>query len=227
MNFDSAALVANENFRIELPHGVWLMDNHKWALSAWAHTHTGGRRWLLHADHHWDGVDMVSGNADEQAALLEADLATLDQRIADEDGIQYDAFIAPAVIRGYFDQVHFYCTQDDDWDRGLQADLCNQFGVKQRLHESLDTFASLPVDTAFVFDLCLDLFNDANGKMFDSNLWPDERIQAFLDATRHLIEAASVVTVSLSFGYSGTEEDTRRLAQLVVPQLVAWRSTAT
>lgn len=225
-NISFATLEPDNDLLKEIGDRVWLMDNHKWALSVWAHTHTGTRRRLLHADHHWDSVDLFHGDPQEQAALNAADLAELDRRIADEDRVQYDAFIAPAIRRHYFDQVHFYCTQKDDWDRGFSTELCTSFDVQQTLHDSVDSFAALPAKEATAFDLCLDLFNDAHKKVYDSELWPEARIQAFLDATSHLVAAADVVTVSLSFGYSGTEDDTRYLAKLVMPQLLASRNTA-
>lgn len=223
MSTNLEGLMPDDNYLAALPGDVWLMDNHKWALSVWARSHAGFPRKLLHADHHWDGVDLFYGDDSEQVALAKADLAELERRIVEEDRVQYDAFIAPAVRRGYFDQVHFYCTQKDDWDKGLDPDLCAEFGVSQTLHASVESFAAVPLGMPMVFDLCLDLFNESD-KFYGSSLWSDATIQAFLDATRHLVEAASVVTVSMSFGYSGTQQDTQRLAQLVVPQLIAWRA---
>ncbi len=49
------------------------------------------------------------------------------------------------------------------------------------------------------------------------------QIMYFLNAMKEKIIAAEVVTVSLSFGYSGTEADTRQLTKLVLPVLEEWR----
>lgn len=223
MPFPFADLKPDDDLLLALPHGVWLMDNHKWALSVWARHHTGPRRWLFHADHHWDSVDLFRENDRAQAALQAADTKTLDQWIRDNNRIQYDAFIAPAVRKGLFEEVHFFCTQDDDWDKGLEPALCEAMGVVQTLHAAIDSFAGVTPRAPIVFDLCIDLFNDAT-TYYGSDLWPDAAISSALAAFANQVRAAEVVTVSLSFGYSGTENDTRRLAALVVPQLIAIRA---
>jgi hypothetical protein len=223
MPFPFADLKPDDEFLQALPHGVWLMDNHKWALSVWAHHHMGPRRWLFHADHHWDGVDLFREDDPAQAALQAADANTLDQWIRDENLIQYDAFIAPAVRKGLFEEVHFFCTQNDDWDRGLDPALCEAMGVVQTLHAGIDSFAGVTARAPIVFDLCLDLFNEAT-TYYGSDLWSDAAIVSTLAAFAHHVKAAEVVTVSLSFGYSGTEDDTRRLAALVVPRLITIRA---
>jgi hypothetical protein len=45
-------------------------------------------------------------------------------------------------------------------------------------------------------------------------------VLAFLEAIKHHIQAAELVTISLSFGCSGTADDTPHLA---VPRMVEWR----
>lgn len=203
---------------------VWLMDNHKWALSVWAHQHAGHRRRLIHADHHWDGVDLFHENQEAIDALISEDLEGLDRRIRDEDRIQYDAFIAPAVRLGLLREVHFFCTQRDDWDKGIHPTLCEPLGVTQFIYDDPLSIAELAPADETIFDLCLDLFNEA-ADFYGSDLWSDDRIHAFLESAKPLIVAADVVTVSMSFGYSGAEEDTRRLTAMVVPLLLAWRSS--
>lgn len=219
-----ADLKPDDEFLQALPYGVWLMDNHKWALSVWARHHTGPRRWLFHADHHWDGVDLFREDNQAQAALQAADTNTLDQWIRDENLIQYDAFIAPAVRKGLFEEIHFFCTQSDDWDKGLDPALCEAMGVVQTMHVDIDSFAHVTARAPIVFDLCLDLFNEAP-KFYGSDLWSESAIESTLVAFACHIKAAEVVTVSLSFGYSGTEDDTRQLAALVVPRLIAIRAS--
>ena len=77
-----------------------------------------------------------------------------------------------------------------------------------------------------IFDLCLYLFNHADDLEFEGVLWTDADVLEFLEATSSHILTAAVVTISLSFGYSGTEEDTRHLAQLVVPRILELRGLA-
>jgi hypothetical protein len=178
------------------------MDNHKWALSAWARGQQATPAWLLHADHHWDGVDLFAEDPVAQSELLGEDLAALDQRIAEENCVQYDAFIAPAVRRGLFQQLHFYCTQRDGSDWGVDQSLCDGMGVRQVVHESLESFAAIEPGSAV-------------GRRSHPSLFASDAAPNSLGRIGH--------PLSLSFGYSGTESDTRGLAKIVVPQVVEWR----
>ncbi|KVT57063.1 hypothetical protein [Burkholderia ubonensis] len=78
-------------------------------------------------------------------------------------------------------------------------------------------------DAPLIFDLCLGLF-DRSDQWYTGELWSDAEITTFLEQMRPVIDQALVVTVSLSFGYSGAEADTRRLTALVLPRLEQWRS---
>ena len=46
-------LVEDENFLQPLGRGVWLMDDHRWALKVWETERTHGQYTLVHADYHW------------------------------------------------------------------------------------------------------------------------------------------------------------------------------
>jgi hypothetical protein len=146
--------------------------------------------------------------------------------IADDKYIRFDTFIAPAVRRGLLSEVHFFCKEDDGNDVGLDADLCSDGGVQQAFHVDAASLAALQPKGPLIYDLCLDLFNGAED-LFEGELWPDADVLAFLDDTRDHIVAAEIVTISLSFGYSGTEADTRHLAQLVVPRILQLRGIVT
>ena len=52
-----------------------------------------------------------------------------------------------------------------------------------------------------------------------------EDVLGFIEAVAHHIKAAALVTVSMSFGYSGSEDDTRHLTQLAIPRILALRRT--
>lgn len=224
MDIDFASLEPNNDFLKEVAPNVWLMDNHKWALYAWeAHCRASGvgRFVLVHADYHWDGVDEFFERPDAESRLLAADLAELLTMIRDEDGIQYDSFIAPAVRRGLIEELHFFCTQDDS-DPGIDEHLRVSGRIKQFIHEDVNELAALTIDAPLIFDLCLDLFNESD-YMDEGDIWPDAEVAAFMDVVRNLVTKANLVTVSLSFGCSGTREDTRRLASIVLPRIVAWR----
>lgn len=209
---------------MRLPADVWLMDDHKWAFIAWE-THRvdvqGKRYALMHADFHWDGVDDFSDDEDAKAELLSADLATLRSMTASDEFICYDSFIAPAVHRGLLSELHFYCLQADG-DKGVDDGLCEQFGAVQVLHNDVASLAAAKPANPLIFDLCLDLFNRAD-KYYEGDLWSDDEVVEFLDAVGHHIRAAELVTISMSFGYSGTADDTRHLTELVVPKIVQLR----
>jgi hypothetical protein len=227
MPLDYAALTPNSDYLVQLGPGVWLMDNHKWALVAWERQRVAGQRYvLLHADFHWDGVDDLGSEDSPRKALLAAGVDDLVAMTAAEEYIRFDSFIAPAVRRGLLSEVHFFCKEDDSNEVGLDADLCAKAGVEQIVHDDVESLARLDPVGPLIFDLCLDLFNHADDMEFEGDLWSDADVLGFLGAMRSHICAAAVVTISLSFGYSGTEEDTRHLAQLVVPRILDLRSLA-
>lgn len=76
------------------------------------------------------------------------------------------------------------------------------------------------VTRPYIFDLCLDLFNNEGTVMCKGDLWPEPEIIQALTSWSHLISDAACVTVSLSFDYSGTAEHTRYLAKLVVLEIL-------
>lgn len=223
---DYQELHRDDSYLRELEAHTWLMDNHKWALWVWEQhaLHIQNSKFTLaHADFHWDGGYHPYDNPDKSAEVLGADLDQLKALIAEDVWIRYDSFIVPALLRGRFDMVHFFCKQDDGYDLAISQDLLDLTGTGQVLHDSVESLASITPQRPLIFDLCLDLFNRESKNEYGSDLWSDEEVQAFLQAVRPLIEGASLVTVSLSFGCSGSEVDTRHLAAYVMPQILAWR----
>jgi hypothetical protein len=118
--------------------------------------------------------------------------------------------------------VHFFCRQDDG-DRGLDRRLLRTCGARQFLHETPESLAACDVNGPYIFDLCLDLFNDSDMWQI-GDLWDDEDVIAFLGVAEPLIRNAAGVTVSMSFDYSGAPVDTRHLTKLVLPRLQGWRA---
>jgi len=225
-NVNVESLKRDDHFCIDLGGSVWLMDNHKWALYVWESFRQqagGGRFTLAHADYHWDGGYDFHCDPEQEQKLLTADLERLRAFIEEEEWIRYDSFIAPAVARGMFDALHFYCLQGDKWDVGIDEDLRKPVGTDQVIHGTPESLASLEAASPLIFDLCLDLFNRSD-QFQEGDLWPDEEVLGFLNTVRPLIMRASLVTISLSFDCSGTAEDTRHLASLVLPKIQAWRA---
>lgn len=222
---DVESLKRDDDYCVDLGQFVWLMDNHKWALYVWEifrQQASGCRFTLAHADYHWDGVYDFHRDAEQEQELLAADLQRLRAFIEEDEWIRYDYFIGPAVARGMFDSLHFYCLQRDEWDVAVDENLRKSTGTGQVIHETPESLASLEATSPLIFDLCLDLFNRSD-QFQEGDLWADEEVLGFLETVRPLITTASLVTISLSFDCSGTAEDTRHLASLVLPRIQAWR----
>lgn len=223
---DFEALGEDDHYYAEIGRNIWLMDNHKWAMYIWDQFRKQSeipRFSLVHADFHWDNGNDACGSRENERRVLTADDAGLRAILEEENLIRYDSFIAPAVLRGGIAEVHFFCKQGDQYDVGLDADLLGRMGTRQFIHETVEALIGQEFAAPIIYDLCLDLFNKAHKMMYEADLWADEEILGFLDLCRPLIERAKLVTVSLSFGYSGSEPDTRRLAKLVVPKVMGWR----
>lgn len=221
VDFDS--LAEDDQFLVNIGEGIWLMDDHRWALKVWETEHKHGSYTLVHADYHWDACYDFDAQSDEEARLLSASAADVVNFISAGELIKLDSFIAPAVRRGLLHAVHFYCLQSDAeaLDDGL-LELC---GAQQVVHSSVDSLAAANIDGPAIFDLCLDLFNRSDN-WEDGDLWSDEEILRFLESVRPLIIRADIVTVAMSFNYSGTAADTRHLVKLVVPILLSQRHDA-
>lgn len=226
IHMDYRNVTPDAEMLLEGAHQVWLMDDHRWALFAWeSHRRQtrAGRYALIHADFHWDGIDDFHDSEDASATLLAASLSDLHSMIESEERIRYDSFIAPAIRLDALSQIHWYCLQDQGEDAGVCAQLCDKHDVVQFFHQNVASLAAANADRPLIFDLCLDLFNRSDN-YYEGDLWSDEEVLGFLDAVRDHIRVAELVTISLSFGYSGSEDDTRHLAELVVPRILAMRA---
>ena len=224
LNVDFHQIEEDSQLLMQLPANVWLMDDHKWALMAWEqHRRQAVSQGyaLIHADFHWDALDDFSGDEDAQKRLAAAGVDSLRAMIVDNDYIKYDSFIAPGIRRGLLSEVHFYCLQTDS--EPLDDSLLSQFGVQQVIHLNVESLAAAEPGSPIIFDLCLDLFNRTDDKEYEGDLWSDREVLDFLESIRRHICAAAVVTISLSFGFSGTKDDTRHLAKLVVPYIIKTR----
>lgn len=219
---DLGALTADDSFLADLGKGVWLMDDHRWALKVWETQRRDCRYSLIHADYHWDACYDFQEQPSEEAALLTATPTQVATMVAADKLIRYDSFIAPAVRRGFIGEIHFYCLQDGPGDNAFGDEFLQSCGAVQFFHDSQDQLAAAEIDKPIIFDLCLDLFNRSE-LWATGDLWTDSEVLSFLEATQHWIASAELVTVSMSFNYSGTADDTRHLTTLVVPRLLALR----
>jgi len=223
-----ASLNPDDNLLVDLDSDIWLMDDHRWAFYVWQRfgiERQIPRFSLVHVDYHWDSVNDFHDDEQMQRELRAANLAKLYGMVREADLIRYDSFIAPAVIRGLVGEVHFLCRQTDVDEHGLDEDLLLTAGAQQYFYDDANSIANVEFGEPVIFDLCLDIFNRSE-QWAEGDLWPEDEIEAFLHQLRPVIESATVVTVSLSFNYSGTASDTRRLAALCLPLLKRWRTVA-
>lgn len=213
-------IVQDDQYYEEIFPGIWLMDDHKWAFWAWLnhftqHT-TEFPAKLFHFDYHWDAAN------DFQDQALTSDFVNMSlsemHQLLSEDLICKDGFIAPAIINGYFNEIHFYCKQENP-QIGFSDEFLNTYRAKQYIYNEISVINEAAKKIPYAFDLDIDLFNES-GMYLESKLWTETQLYDFFYICRSLIKNASVVTVAMSFGYSGTEEDTKRLAQYVISKIL-------
>jgi hypothetical protein len=218
-------LKENSEYLQEIAPNFWLMDDHRWAFYVWekARAQNNSPYTLVHLDFHYDGVNDFQEPDDRERLASVATENKLLKLVEDKDHIRYDSFIAPAVIRGLIKEIHFYCKQsEEDSEPGTDSDILEENNCSQFFYTDIEELVSSVHSGPILFDLCLDLFNKDNNKMYEGTLWKDAEIISTLDVCQSLVTSASVVTISLSFGYSGTEEQTRHLASIAIPKCLSY-----
>lgn len=192
-------IIAQDLEREEIVPNLWTMSNHKWALFAWASAKLDQPAALVHLDWHWDGInDFGDPHSRNELSTLKS-IDELCKMIADPDRpICYASFIAPAILLGLVDEVHFYCLQDDTTP-GLSKDLLDETGVKEYRHQNIDDLLRTTTNLSkpILFDLDIDLFNRATLFYSDGPEY-NERIRSFLCKCSVLIQRAAVVTIAKS-----------------------------
>lgn len=217
----------NDDYYESIGHGMWLMDNHKWSFVIWNKERSLRCNYLLvHVDYHWDAGYDYWDCPDEEVKFFSASDDEVIEIVREENFIRYDSFICPAIAKGFIDEVHFYCLQgDESGDVAIYEDFLNKYNCTQILHNSITTLSSLETDKPIIFDFCIDVFNRSN-KFYESDIWLDEDIDKLLDACKHLVVSAEIVTISMSYGFSGTKSDTKRLTKMVVERFRDWRKNS-
>lgn len=224
---DISKLHPDPYYNEHLGQNVWLMDNHRWAFYFWEKIRSEHfpltRFHLVHADYHWDQIDDVEEDPEVLAQLLAASVETLRIWTArDESPIRYESFIAPAIRRRALEAVHWFCKQDEE-DNGFDEEFLHEHDCCQYFYSKSSELGKASIKDPLIFDLCLDLFNRNDKDMWAGDLWSHQEIDNFLIDCGGLIHRAAAVTLSLSFGYSGSEDDTRQLASIVIPKIAQLR----
>jgi len=219
-------LVEDDLFYKELGSDIWVMDSHRWAYYIWekfrASQKIEEKFSVVHIDYHWDGGNDFHDSPVQEIELVEGDLEAIYELVRKGNWIRFDSFISPAIIRGFVDEVHFYCEQSDGYDIGIGDELLQRKATSQFIHKDIQSVSSYDFKSPVIFDFCIDIFNRSN-MYYQSDIWSDDEISEFLQCCQEMVTKASLVTVSFSFGYAGTEEDTRRLAEKVVKTFQEWR----
>lgn len=212
---------ADNDFCREIAPGVWVMDEHKWALYVWNINRNILPEILFHADYHWDGDNDFPGDDTGLSELL-SKKNRLKKIISEDQYIRKASFITPAVRAELFKELHFFCYQRNI-DKGLETETLIRKAVRQFLHTSQESVLEKLNGKSVAFDLDVDLFNHSTfyGK---GDLWPDHEILSFLDRFGELIKKSPLITIALSYFYSGTVKDTRHLAELILPKILSLRN---
>jgi hypothetical protein len=215
------SLSPNDSYFEEIHPDVWLMDDHRWAYYIWERSlrqdRGKKRRSLVHLDYHWDGVNDFQSYTDQDRLHGTGELDEIYRIVSDQTRIRKDSFIAPAIIRSLIEEVHFLCFQRDTTP-GIDQELLDRYGSKQFFHSDLSSLLQR-APKGSLFDIDLDIFN-RSGYWAKGDLWTDIEISQFLDGCIQLLESSPLVTIAMSFNYSGSEDDTRYLSRLVVPTIV-------
>ena len=209
----------------ELYPNVWLMDNHKWAFYAWeSHRVRPGNEIpsvLVHVDYHWDGVNDFQEPAAVTHLINLHSCENIKELVAEDTLVRYDSFIAPAIIRGFIREIHFFCL-DHENDVGLDKSLLHEYRATQAtqfIHTDIDSLIEHVAGRLLIFDFDIDIFNRSD-RWNEGNIWAERDIIDFVDKCSKLIMRSSVVTIAMSFDYSGTDDDTAHIVKLVAPRII-------
>jgi len=217
---DTENLKPDDFYFEEIHPNVWLMDDHRWAYYVWEKSlqqNRGEKFALVHLDYHWDGVNDFRSATDQDMLRGVSELGEIYRMVAEERYVQKDSFIAPAIIRGLIEEVHFLCFQRDA-ARGIDPDLLDRYGSKQFFHPDLNSLLKhAPLGS--LFDIDLDIFNKS-AHWAEGDLWTDIEISQFLDGCIKLLQSSPLATIAMSFNYSGSKDNTRYLSRIVVPTIV-------
>ncbi len=222
--FDKAIFSENADYFESIGRDIWLMDDHKWAFVVWNENRKRNEGYLLvHVDYHWDSVYDYWDSPEEEKIFLASGDDEVMQIVKEGSYIRFDSFICPAVAKGFVDEIHFYCLQgDEQGDIAIDLDLLEKYNCSQVLHDSSQSLSAIETSKPIIFDFCIDVFNRSSD-WYGSEIWPDDEIEELLMNCKPLVQRAEIVTVSMSYGYSGAEADTERLTRHVIECFLDWR----
>ncbi|MEW5789022.1 MAG: UPF0489 family protein [Pseudomonadota bacterium] len=221
----SHALKEDDKYFEEIAKDIWLMDNHRWAYYVWETNRDKFKNHkapIVHIDYHWDAGDDFYHSPEKEAEFKSLTIKQIWDMVSEGNWIRFDSFICPAIIRGICNEVHFLCFQGDGDDEGIYEGTLNKHSALQHIYRSSSELKNLDIKTPYFFDFCVDVFNRSD-VMYTSDIWRLNEIDELLENIKHLVIDASIVTISMSYGYSGTSDDTSWLTRHVVGKFCSWR----
>ena len=220
------SLVPRSEFHEEIAENVWLMDNHKWALFAWEKFFIENPSRvplpLVHADYHWDAINDWKTEERVSEICQISSLSGFEEVIL-SGSIDYANFIFPEIIRKRINEVYFYCFFFDNPTHGFAPGILEKHGAKQFICRDLDRLVNAVSGRPVLFDLDIDVFNYSDYG-HETDYWEHAKIDDFFRQCCHTIRDAPVVTIAISFGCSGEENDAKELAKCVVGKILDIRS---
>jgi len=203
----------NDKYFDEIYSNIWIMDNHKWALYCWERYRVKNQipLTLVHLDYHWDALNDY---LEDESIIKNMDLGTLHNEIKNNI-IRCDSFITPAIIRGHIDRVDFHCFQTDTI--GFDNDFINKYNITQNIHKNIEDLVNEIEKQEIILDIDLDIFSKTakNGI-----LWDEDNIKAYIYKITPLFKQAKIITIAMSYGYTGSNEEIEYLTKLVISLII-------
>ena len=215
-DIDKIGFGNNEEYFEEIYSNIWIMHNHKWAFYCWEQYRESNDipSILVHLDYHWDACNDYSEN---ESTIRDMNLKDIKDVLIEDTNIRKDSFIAPAIIRGYINRIDFHCYQKDN-AIGFDADFLSRYNAIENVCENIEDLVQNIGDKEIILDIDLDIFNTLGSRM--GKLWSKEDIESYIHKITPLIKQAKIITIAMSYGFSGSDEDVENLTKLVVPMII-------
>jgi hypothetical protein len=212
-------MVSNDSY-FEVKPNIWLMDNHRWAYYIWESFSFKNPNQLpstlLHIDYHWDDInDFIDESSIGE--LKRGDINYIYGLVEqNKSPITCESFIAPAVIRGLFNEIYFCCLQENDsiFDERFRR----KYPIKIAKYKNIKSLVKSLRSNEFYLDIDMDIFFNLEG-MIHSELWPDKYIATLLDNIQLLLQSASLTTIAMSHDYINDTDKTRMMTKRLLDKL--------
>jgi hypothetical protein len=212
----------------EVAKGVWVMSNHKWAWYCWEYSSKHRPIRVIHIDYHWDSLnDFTDINDIDLLTSLDTLFKIESFTATEQQGlVKDDSFIAPAVIRGLINEIHFYCFQDEH--PGFYQQFVEKYNLTQFVHSKIEDLLKIELVTPFILDIDLDFFN--------KTYFPTERdVHDFISKIQKLLTQAEIITIAKSDLYNWKLKDgeyfdwdqsvIESVSSIVIPKIITIRET--